>query len=591
MFFHFVNLCLFLTALGLLFFITRRLAGQLAATVTVAFVAIHYAVDIPVRWVSGSQDLLALAGALLAVWLVVVGRAWLAALAFFLALLCKETVALTPIVAILIQRAQRRSWREALLSTWPLLLATIPWVVLWLTFGSRQVTEDVRLTVSAGGFLATIVQLARVASGLEWPTGGFGLHWAVAPPFLALLPVVVAIVLAKGSRAGSRCSPLVGLGWAFAAALPVTLVSTIWSAYYYLFAVAGIGLALGTWASRLPRWAAVALILFSAWTSQTARHINEFSSKPDAWSAQSHVNNWYFGRATTVIKHYLRNLKQARPTVPHASTFYFFNIPAFTTWQAVDGPLIRWAYRDSSLRSYWLSDFSLDKARRGPSFFFMGREGRLVETMKGEEGLNSLAMSMVLKNNLEGARDVLLFQLESKPGARVPSYWLSWVEWALGQTSTAIELLHEVGLSARAGPTPALSKAEAMARSGATGEAIRLLSAATASHVLDPAAHAFLADLLLATKSDSYDGIMSAFAARVLEPGNPQAWRRWGLIQYRARLFPQADESLKQYVLLGGTAAKQDREVQEILDKIPDLLPGGEQVQRDLRRQPLTGAW
>jgi hypothetical protein len=128
-FFHIVNMCLFLTVLGLLFFVAKRLAGQLAAIVAAGFLALHYAIDIPIRWASGSQDLLALVGALITLQMISMGRKWLAVPTFFLSLLCKETVVFTPLVAILIEHSQCKSWKEAVHRAWPLFLVIAPWAV------------------------------------------------------------------------------------------------------------------------------------------------------------------------------------------------------------------------------------------------------------------------------------------------------------------------------------------------------------------------------------------------------------------------------------------------------------------------------
>ena len=56
---------LWFAVLALLFVLVRRLAGVRAAAIGVAFLALHYAADVPLLWVSDTQDLLATAGALL----------------------------------------------------------------------------------------------------------------------------------------------------------------------------------------------------------------------------------------------------------------------------------------------------------------------------------------------------------------------------------------------------------------------------------------------------------------------------------------------------------------------------------------------
>src|SRR5437870_5776905 len=86
---HALNLALFLVVVALLFVVARRAAGTRAATIAAALLALHYAADVPVRWVSGSQDLLAAVAALGAIALCLAGRTWPAAAALAVGLLSK----------------------------------------------------------------------------------------------------------------------------------------------------------------------------------------------------------------------------------------------------------------------------------------------------------------------------------------------------------------------------------------------------------------------------------------------------------------------------------------------------------------------
>ena len=70
---HLLNLLLFAGIVALLFVLARRLAGPRAAAIAASVIALHYAADVPVRWASGSQDLIAVAGALGALCLVARG--------------------------------------------------------------------------------------------------------------------------------------------------------------------------------------------------------------------------------------------------------------------------------------------------------------------------------------------------------------------------------------------------------------------------------------------------------------------------------------------------------------------------------------
>src|SRR5262249_29173653 len=61
---HALNLLLFLSIVTLLFLLVRRVAGQRAAAIAAGIVSMSYAADVPVRWASGRQDLIAIVGGL-----------------------------------------------------------------------------------------------------------------------------------------------------------------------------------------------------------------------------------------------------------------------------------------------------------------------------------------------------------------------------------------------------------------------------------------------------------------------------------------------------------------------------------------------
>src|SRR5882672_2696095 len=94
--FHLVSWTLWLLVLAMFVRLARRVAGAPAAVIGGAFLALHYAADVPLLWASDTQDLLAIAGALAALDLYLAGRRAWAAAALALALLSKETVVLTP---------------------------------------------------------------------------------------------------------------------------------------------------------------------------------------------------------------------------------------------------------------------------------------------------------------------------------------------------------------------------------------------------------------------------------------------------------------------------------------------------------------
>lgn len=85
--FHALGLLVFLVALIVYYQLAKRFAGASAAWFAMTFVALHYAGDVPLRWASGSQDLLAVLFGLLTILWTCSGRRVLAASALGLALL------------------------------------------------------------------------------------------------------------------------------------------------------------------------------------------------------------------------------------------------------------------------------------------------------------------------------------------------------------------------------------------------------------------------------------------------------------------------------------------------------------------------
>ena len=105
-------------------------------------------------------------------------------------------------------------------------------------------------------------------------------------------------------------------------------------------------------------------------------------------------------------------------------------------------------------------------------------------------------------------------------------------------------------------------------------------------HPLDPSAHALLADLYLVRDDLFETGALEAFAARVLAPDDPIAWRRWGLVLFARRRDLNARAALRHYLELAGDSARADAQIQETLRELARRLPGGELARRELQIIP-----
>ncbi|HEY6866547.1 MAG TPA: hypothetical protein VI792_04775, partial [Candidatus Eisenbacteria bacterium] len=568
--FHLASWTLWLLVLVLLFGLVRRLAGVRAAAVAVAFLALHYAADVALLWASDLQDLLATACALAALLLHLRGRRGWAAAAFALALLSKESAVVTPALAVLLDRRPGERWRATVRRAWPLWLCGAVWLALWLAMAARRAPGAVPLQPGPLAPVAALLHLVQVTTGLEWGPGGPGRPWQPARFALALALALGAVLWIWAGRWRGVGAPAAGRGastpgpgapashtvappgrgpeaairagllWAILCALPVSAAVRFWSAYAYLFALCGLALALGAWLSRLPRAAAVAALALLALGSDAARGIGVLAIDYTPWTGVSHINRYALERGMSFNDRCLAMLRARRPTFPPRSTLFFAGMPKGTAFQTGNGELLRWAYRDSTLRSYFRSSFSLEKARRGPLFFYALDHDTLGEAPQTQDFYRKLALGMMLGDAFDSARDALVYDREQRGDDQTVRYWLGLLEWQIGRRDTAAALMRGAGVTPAPGPTPEIEQARARLAARDTAAAFDLLVKGTGAHGLDPEAHGALSDLALGRPETSTMGTVEALAARIVGPEDALAWRRWGLVQLANKRFDQA---------------------------------------------------
>jgi len=279
----------------------------------------------------------------------------------------------------------------------------------------------------------------------------------------------------------------------------------------------------------------------------------------------------------------------ARPTLPPASTVFFFGIPPQLAWQTADGPLLRWAYRDSSLRSYYLGALTLERARRGPNFFFLVRNDSLMESTNPEESLRVTALAMLLSENLDPSAAALTLHREMNPGVLWSPYWLAWIHWARGDTTYAKELLLESRVQLNRGPCPAIPTAVRLVAAGDTLGAFQLMIRAAGDYALDPEAHGLLSDIAVTSIRNRATAQIEAFAARSLAPESAIVWYRWALIEAQSQRIPESARALEKYFALGGTTPARDLYARQVLGQLKRALPGGDLAQEGLRKSGVRG--
>ena len=624
--FHLANLLCLVGAVILLALLARRVAGPLAGVVAAGFLALHYAADVPVLWVSGSQELLSLVLGLSALVLYQRERRIAAAGLYFSALLAKEVVVLLPLAAVALDGAGG-AWRARLRRAWPLAVALAAWCALAAWAVARRGGNGAGLALSAEGPVAAIVLLVRVALGLEWLAGSLPFAHPTAPGIAALLAVAAVgfavLSMAPPRRAqearprrasrrerGARVpapppAPLApvpapaaldpaagfraGLVWAIAGALPVAAVARLWSAYYFLFAIAGVGLALGSvlaW-RRVRAGLACTIVVAAGLASTQARGLEEFATAPNAWSGQSHVNRFYLERGMSVIARCLEDLHTSMPHPKPNTTFFFAGLPPFASFQVADGPLVRGAYRDSTLRGHYLSELTRERLQRGPwlVFFYDMPTGRLVDRSHEPSVFVSSALGQMLNGRLDIAQAALDAAGMKGEDLYTRAYLSALVAWGLGDTVRSKEWFAKVprGLGRQGGAAAGGARQKLLA--GDTLGAVVQLRTALASNVLDPALHGMLAQVLLARPQTEAEGELEAFAERVLAPDSPEAWRRWAYVLWRESRQRESIAAIDRYFALRPGAATQDIEAIRMRALEVRMLPGGDLAQRSMKKE------
>ncbi|HZI64794.1 MAG TPA: hypothetical protein VFE44_08435, partial [Thermoanaerobaculia bacterium] len=527
--------------------------------------------------------------ALAALWLHLAGRRWAAASAFGLAMLSKETVVFAPVIAVMLSRRPHERWAAAVRRAWPLFATLGLWLLVWIATSERRPAIGLEVQVALAGVPAAFLHLLHVALGVEWPSGDPGSAVRALPPVALLLALAgIAWVALRGDgaeAAGGGRPPkqvlLAGALWAVVGAAPVVAVAGIWSAYYYLFAMCGVALAAGALVARRPAWVALLPALVVGAASHNARSLPEFATRRDPWSTQSHLNRHYLARGMALAQRCLSDLKRARPTLPASSTLYFAGIPASVAFQAADGPLVRWAYRDSSLRSYYLSNFELEHVVRGPVFFFQNARDTLTE-VTGPDSLRHIGLGLILGDTPGPAFEVLALGYQNDPQVEL-AYWAAWAAGARGDPAAMRAWLERAEVTLDTGPAPEIASVLAQVAAGDTAKAIEIMSASVRRHGLDAGAHSLMADLLLSTGDLTY-GTIEALAARVLAPEEPSTWRRWGLAEAVQGANEPAERALDRYLALIGPVGVADLEVQSALRTIRRKLPGGDLARGELGR-------
>ena len=377
--------------------------------------------------------------------------------------------------------------------------------------------------------------------------------------------------------------------WALAGAVPVAVVAPTWSAYYFLFAIAGMGLALGALLTRW-RWpggAAATLIVLAGFASSQARGLEEFATAPSSWSGQSHVNRFYLQRGMRVISRCVEDLKRQLPHPEPHTTLFFAGLPSFAAFQVADGPLVRGVYRDSTLRGYYQPEFTRPRRSRGPwgVFFYDPPSGRLIDRTHEPGMFMSTALGQIMNNRLDVAEAALDAAHDNGEDSFGRQYLAAIVALGLADRERAVQLFtaagHRVGGDARGAERRARAQ---LAQRDSLG-ALLTVRMGLREAILDPALHALAADLMLANVETAVEGQVEAYAAHVLAPESAPAWRRWAFVLAEEARQGESLAALNEYFRREPMAATRDREAIRIRDIELRMMPGGDIAQRSMKKE------
>jgi hypothetical protein len=321
------------------------------------------------------------------------------------------------------------------------------------------------------------------------------------------------------------------------------------------------------------------------WGSENGRRLDEFITAPGAWTSQSHVNRRYVERANSFVERYLGQLRVARPTLPPRSTVFFGGLPAFSSFQAGNGALLRWAYRDSSLRAYYLMEFTAERYRRGPAFAFLVQHDTLGEIKLDRKQLRALAVKALVAERPRLALDLLEIPETVAPTDHFAPYWRAWLRWGLGDTTGARAELRRAGMTLDAGPTPEIAMMIRLVAAGDTVGAQNLMAQAMTRHVLDPEVHAMLGGLLVNDARFEVDAAVEAYAATLLAPRVGRYWWLMGFVQSKAMRYDESRRSIERFLALGGGYPDEIVQARSLLEWLRARGPGGETFQRSLREK------
>lgn len=568
--FHVFNFLLFLAALALLFDLLRRLVtppGAMIGTLGFALLPLH---RVNLTWVSCSQDLMALLGTLGTIALYRRGRMAFAMLAYLGALASKEAALPLPLAIFAWELLiERRDWRRAARSAAPFAVLAVAWHVIAQAIVSFR-GAPAFLHFDLVHFVAGYVHMIQSTLGLETMTGLFPALARNGPSiaaFVLLAPLALWYEMAtrrsaaaatesdsntttRGSRAAAEAPPalrpparpalLFALAWFAAFGVVTGPVASTWSAYYYTTAAVGGAILLALALRRGDRWTWILTVAVLLWWHAASTAVPVFATKEDPWGKTSHLTSHYFERGAALSDTLASQISRLVPRPERGSRFFFATLPANAGFQMGNGALVRQLYRDTTLGSFFYTQFSETTAADRPVRFLYWDGAQLRDLYPHQRNLFfQVGTDLLLLDRPWGAAHAFRRGLLAGGDRMDHLYWLGWAYlWSRDRPKAEATWKQFGAVEDSLYWSAHLRAAHNALDRGDSLEARRHLIRAIEYGIGRPEGHATLGDLLLEERPKY--ATLEHKVASWLKPNDWMARRSLALSLAAARLDDQA---------------------------------------------------
>ena len=566
--FHGVNFAIFLIAIALLADLLGAFAAGPALAAGVLYFALLPMQHVNLIWISCSQDLLALTFSLAALALWRRDRRGWALGAWLLGVASKESALPLPLALgawdVVVRGASPRDTARRL---GPFLGVGAGWLVLMFAVRARF-GGPLPLHFELGALIATFAHLGQSLLGIEHPAGFLGSLLLHPPPLVPLALLAIGVFALGGSAppataaaattpAAARDTPYRFAGfWLLAFALVIWPVVYTWSGYYYTLAAVGAALLVALAARRLDRWGAVLLAAGLLWWHTGGSSTRAFAIMDQPWGWTSHVTTFYFTRGAALADTLTRQLRRLEPAPEHGSRFFFATLPPWAGFQRGNGPLVRAMYRDTSLSSFYYSQFGDSTADAHPCRFYYW-DGAALQPLyaRVSDPYFQVGCDLLLLDRPAGAAHAFRRALETGGRPQDNLYWLGWASLWSGQRDVAEASWRELGArdDSLLHYASFVAVRHALYVEADTLKARRLLMQAIESGMGSPDPHAVLGELLWTRGGE--DG-------------------RYGLLELKIATFLNARDVRARRELIGGLLSMRlDEPARDEMARLKEVYP------------------